>query len=81
MAEGRDRADWARASMIAANIFNAQRSRKRDKVWKPEHFDPYAAADGRRPTAGMPINADTFGLVGLALTGRLPPKQREKQKV
>lgn len=41
MAEGRERSEWARASVLLALIANAHRDPKKCRPYGPEDFDPY----------------------------------------
>ena len=42
MAEGRQRADWARCSALMALIANTQRDPKKTRAFRPSDFDPFA---------------------------------------
>ena len=42
MAEGRQRADWARMSSLMALLANCHREAKRSRAFRPSDFDPFA---------------------------------------
>ena len=42
MAEGRQRADWARTSSLMALVANCHRDAKRSRAFRPSDFDPFA---------------------------------------
>jgi hypothetical protein len=70
MAEGRDRRAWRHTAAVLATLGNVNRARRTDRLWQPEDFDPYAAADGRLPARGMPLTDATLPALGAALGAR-----------
>jgi hypothetical protein len=50
MAEGGDRAAWARLAVLLALLANCHRDPKKGRAVTADDMDPYALADGRRRT-------------------------------
>lgn len=59
MAEGRQRADWARNSALMALIANTQRDPKKTRAFRPSDFDPFARARPM-PKAGIGVLKTVF---------------------
>lgn len=53
MAEARLDHDWDRASWIAAAVFNARRTSKKDPILQPDEINPRRMNE-RKPTQAMP---------------------------
>jgi hypothetical protein len=70
MAEGRDRVGWKFTAEIVATILNVNRNDERLRWLQGVDIDPYAAKDGRRRRAGMPINSKTLPHLIAAMTGK-----------
>jgi hypothetical protein len=51
MADGHGRDRWARTSLLASILANANRDSKKHRAYRPQDFDPFAHEDRRRRTA------------------------------
>lgn len=49
MAEGRERSEWARSSVLLALLANAHRDPKKTRAFKPSDFDPFAQRAEAKP--------------------------------
>ena len=59
MAEGRNRAEWSRTSSLMAHLANCNRASKRDRVYHPRDFDPYARPE-KPIKVGIGVLKDVF---------------------
>ena len=71
MAEGRQRADWARNSALMALIANTQRDPKKTRAFRPSDFDPFARA--------APVAKTDIGVLKTVFIDKIMPKEVLKQ--
>ena len=77
MAEGRERDEWSRMSVLCALIANAHRDPKKGRAFRPSDFDPFQRERGEV----IEVNRDNIGLLREAFTGGLPAARQGKELV
>jgi len=71
MAEGRQRADWARSSSLMSLLANCHRDPKRSRAFRQSDFDPFA----RRAAANVVvIDGGNVELMEKVFTGKTERK-------
>ena len=67
MAEGRQRAEWARMSSLMALAANCHREAKRSRAFRPSDFDPFARSAAANVVV---IDGGNVELMEKAFTGK-----------